>query len=58
MDEEFDEEGCCSECGYFGNGWRETDVGCDLCGEHLGAICPNCEHVWDLIFNDNIFAAS
>lgn len=31
--------------------WREFRPGCDLCGDHDGRQCPNCDaifdHVWD-----------
>ncbi len=42
----------CRECNEWSlvSRWAECEVACDLCGEHDGIRCPECEesfdHVW------------
>jgi ribosomal protein S27E len=49
----FDESALlCPECDTISPtaDWPDTEVGCELCGEHQAIKCPNCgerfEHVW------------
>ena len=58
------QKGCeikCPECGEWHNHeeWKETEVPCDLCGEHLAMECPNCkerfDHVYSEVFECRIF---
>ena len=48
-------EGCeveCPECKEWSKieDWRETELYCELCGDHAAAVCPECDvafdHVW------------
>lgn len=52
-------EGCeilCPECHEWAplRYWRETEVGCETCGEHAAMQCPMCglpfDHVWGPTF--------
>lgn len=41
----------CPECGEFSLEfeWKETEVGCELCGTHDAITCPKCLEPFDLV---------
>lgn len=54
MDEmDFDKTYMCPSCDVASKGWTEGDVGCDTCGGHLAAQCPECDEFIDLVMNDD-----
>lgn len=34
--------------------WGEIDMPCEDCGDHPGVKCPQCEEVFDMIFDDHM----
>lgn len=34
------------------NKWARSEVGCDDCGSHTAAICPECQEAIDQVFHD------
>lgn len=44
----------CPTCGEWSASteWRETYVGCEICGDHLAKVCPKCGDVHDEVFVD------
>ncbi len=53
-------EGCeilCPECLTWSlhTEWRESSVGCELCGEHYAIKCPECDERFDHVWNSEPF---
>lgn len=46
------EELQCPECEQWSEEtkWEETEVPCDDCGTHSALKCPNCDEVFDIVF--------
>lgn len=43
----------CPECEVAAKGWTTTEyVYCEDCGDHPGAVCPECDAAVDLVFTD------
>ncbi|ARO54044.1 hypothetical protein B2G69_07725 [Methylorubrum zatmanii] len=44
----------CPECKAWSHisQWRETEVGCEDCGDHPALRCPECEEDIDTVFTD------
>ena len=39
----------CPECKKYSHvsEWKESAVGCELCGEHTAIVCPLCDYYFD-----------
>jgi hypothetical protein len=43
----------CITCGFIGTDeeYIETETYCECCGEHLAYKCPNCDEVYDNVWD-------
>ena len=43
----------CPECDHWAleSNWRDCEVYCEDCGEHMALECPNCKERFDEIFS-------
>ena len=50
---EENDEILCPECEKWSSHtlWIESEVSCELCGEHPAIVCPCCEIYWDHVYS-------